>query len=565
MSAISITTYNNGSSGVGPILTATDIKYTRRLSLMGDWSFTVPLSDEVAAAQLIPYETYLEVSVVIEGVITPLVAGRVESVRRVAPNLVQVAGYDLLRYLTYRRLINFNLWVETVYNAPTVLYYEEGSGYSVVNPGDVISFLDIGSFLFVGFPVPFDDITFGLGSVNGAPGAANWGFSDSSVDGWREPGVTDGTIFDPGTGDAYLGQSGTVLFVRPGDWLPRDVNGSVLYWMRLDPETNSDPVKLNSISIVVREPDPNDIATLIATYASAWNLTCYTSTSSPQIMQFYGETLLEALVKVGERHGENFRLDDPFAFDLCWLRDDITAATVQIMAVPDPMAGFDLPVGENSFAWLKNISVKEDTNGLFTRLYVFGAGNGAAKIDLSFVTDSAPMGYSVDAGASYIENDAAVALYGIIEGYLEVSDIGAAGGGSDEGPESSNALLQAGISYLAKHCVPYTQYTLDVVGLNQIVLPGTYINLVWQVDGTEGNPVWAYNSFTDGQLIVLESTTGLDKGALATTSLVTARVPRYPEDEWQTLAKMARDNTTYRRHPQPLLQRQVRPETYTNL
>lgn len=555
MSRVYVVTYIDGDAGEGPIMTASDLKYTQRLSLLGDWSFQVPLSDARAADRLRPFETYVEISIELDGDFIPLVAGRVESVQRTAPDQVTVSGYDLLRELTYRRLVNHLLAIDTEIE-PDVLFYDGGM-YMVV--GDSAEFLlnATDSFLFVGYTEPFDIIHFTFEAVNTKPAQVNWGFSPA----WSEPGVTDGTDL----AGAPLGQNGDVLFVRPGNWTPATVDGLTRYWMRLDPEATLDPVTINSIRATIRNPDPDDIETLLNTYAPTWNLPCYTSTSSPRVTRFYGETLFEAITLLAGRNGDHFRLGSPFGRDLCYMRDDLDAPTIQLMAVTYPTVGQDI-LNDPNYAYIRQLKNDQRTDNLITRLYVFGAGQGNARYTLAQLSDVVPSGYTVDLNASYIQHTAAVGLYGVIEGILEIPDIGPGDGGSSTGPDISNALFRAGKDYLDKHIAQYVNYQFELVGSKQLIPPGSRVDFVWERRNNEGDPVWTFDSHgADGPLTVLEVQTSLSADGLLTTSLTTAKVIRYPENDQRLLVETLHLLQLARRHPQPILERLVRSEDYTDL
>lgn len=551
MSRLYVLAYLDGDPGDGPILSASDFKYTQRLSLLGDWSFRVPLSDAKAAARLRPFETHIEVSIEIDGIFTPLVAGRVESIQRTAPDQVTISGYDLLRELTYRRIPDYLLAVDTQIT-PTVMV-ENGGVFTILNDGDSFNLGAAGAFLYVGYTQPFDIIQFTFNVPNTRPGATNWGFSPF----WEEPGVTDETIL----GGVSLGQNGDIIFVRPGSWEPTTVNGVTLYWLRLDPEEDFSETHLNQVRAIIREPDPDDLDTLLSVYAPAWILSCYSSTGSPRVVRFYGETLFEAIGLLANREGEHFRLGPhPFIRNLCYLRDDLDAPEIQLMAVNYPVVDND-----PGYAYIRQIKNDERMDGLITRLYVFGAGVGFARQSLRNLSVPVPPGYVVDQVHSYIEHTASVAAYGVIEGILELPDMGDGAGGSSTSPEISDALFRAGKAYLDKHIVQYVNYQFEVVDLKKRLVPGNQIHLVWDRYDTEGNSVWSFNSHQDGPLVILEVQTALSGEGLVTTTLTTAEIIRYPETDQRLLTDVLHKLELARRHPQPILERQVRTEDYTDL
>jgi hypothetical protein len=293
----------------------------------------------------------------------------------------------------------------------------------------------------------------------------------------------------------------------------------------------------------IDEPTDGKIGlTSIETYfPSGWSydtVTGYNQTLTDIYAQFAGESCLNALTKVAEKMGENFRLGT--GRQVVWLQEDTPDSGVRaIRPTVDP----DKAASNQCF--VESLEQVEQSYDLYTRVYPFGAGNGRDRLDLYWSTLTLPAGWVVDLNNNYIENTTAIAQYGLIERYLSYKDIAALSNSEVDLENASNYLLFTAYTEMQRAIAVNAAYSLNVSRLDEIVYPGETIHLTYEstVDDNEFINV-------DTDLIVLESTISVNQEGIRTGDLMISTIDKWPETDFDIVAGQMQDGKIFEAHPQ---------------
>ena len=144
------------------------------------------------------------------------------------------------------------------------------------------------------------------------------------------------------------------------------------------------------------------------------------ATDAEVYVRFDGQTVLAALVSLGEGIGEHWRLGA--GREIEWLQGMDAFAPSGVRAV-DHLPNPDAALGVPEVALVETVREIKESIDIVTRIYPRGAGNGSAIMRLESFVGSVPAGYTVNIAEGYIEDDAAVAAYGIIEREIDFKDI----------------------------------------------------------------------------------------------------------------------------------------------
>lgn len=523
--------------GAGSIPALLGWEQRSRLSRMGRFSATIAAEVGAAARTLLQPLRVVHGWGMVQGERVHLGSGIIERVSAAADGTLSIEGDDLLRELTYRRVHGATIYDETLFT-PTVMLESSGSFTLLTNATDgnpatydAIALGATNDFLYIGLSRTFNRATLALSLGNGNSALAQWGFSNAEG-GWREPIVSDGTV----NAGLPLAQNGAVAFVRPGAWTRRVVNGLDRYWMRLDPSAALSTVRLNDVSVTVRTPAADDITQLMAYAPMGWSLDLingYDGTTNGTQQSFAEETVLAALVKSAERTGEAFRLGA--GRTVTWLRHATPASGV--VAIADATAP--------DVATLLALTAVHDSESLVTRVYPYGAGNGAARLTLRDTTLIPPAGYTLNLGANALISTAAESSYGRIEGVLYLKEIRASDGSAAPDPSAGNDLFTAALAWLQQRDAPHRWFRLTVAGVavQGIQVGDTFRILAHGVDET---------------VIALECSTRVGEAGVCTIEILAGTVARFPQDDAELTAIRLSRAEAYMTHAQSVAETSVR-------
>ena len=261
--------------------------------------------------------------------------------------------------------------------------------------------------------------------------------------------------------------------------------------------------------------------------------------NTPVYGGFAGESVLRALCKTAEKTGEHFRFGA--GKKVVWLRKTLPASGMRAIQGGDVVA----IEGNAAVCLITNLEEVQDGYDVISRIYPFGSGNAEARLTLGPTSRTAPAGYTLDAAANYIKNDAAEAAYGRIEAYLSFKDISLVSNSSPDQQTAANMLYDAAYEYLARHKEPAKFYRLDVAALAGDLLPGQTIRVEYSrwVDGYHAIAI-------DANLYILEATKRIDTSGVRTVGLQVSTVDRWPATDEGELAGQMDAGKIFEAHPQ---------------
>ena len=221
----------------------------------------------------------------------------------------------------------------------------------------------------------------------------------------------------------------------------------------------------------------NDAPDQIMAFAPAgWSITGGT-TSQDVYVRFDDNSVLSALVSVSDGIGEHFRLGSGKVVE--WLGNYSAFAASGVRAIEDVPRG-DLAQGKTEIAIIRNLQEVADSHEIVTRIYPRGAGNGTAILKLESLTESLPAGFTANTSAGYIQDDAAVALYGVIEKPVDFKNISPLSNSKTDQQEAANQLMRSSVAFLRRWSTPQKFYTTEIVKADKMLKPGETIDIVYQ-------------------------------------------------------------------------------------
>jgi len=532
--------------GDGPITTASDWTNHRLLNAAGDWGFSMPASDP--RADLLQEKRQVYAYTIEDGAVRFVGAGIVDQIEAQAgadgEARLQVSGSDLLHELASRTvddlLVKELQWTYLDGGRGAVRHLKpfEDEDLPEAYDADPATWTDIVTlsdtrWLYIGFDARFDAARITLWVAN--PHACllqyqyfarDWG---PGVPGWLDlAGLSDGCI----VAGVPFAQNGVISWTRPDDWMrvqPTVTAGS-WFWVRIRKVAGSgvNPhFRLAEVEVYGDVATTNGIGLIMAYAPAGWALGGYATTLNEAYLEFAGESVLEALVKLGEATGERFRLGT--GRDLVWLREDQPISSVRAIR-PD---GEPLSLEQNvDVCLIERLVETRDAYPLISRIIPHGAGIGDQRSTLEHTTRTPPADFTLDAANNWIRSDVAEAAYGRIEQVYEFDAI------SDQQLDSwtvcpelaSNALYDAAFNYLQEHDEPQRHYLLEVRKVAVAVQPGERMHVVWQqwVDGYRAVDV---NTYPSSPLHVVGLSEQVTERGTYLAGLELSTIPRQPESD----------------------------------
>ena len=243
---------------------------------------------------------------------------------------------------------------------------------------------------------------------------------------------------------------------------------------------------------------------------------------------YNGETVLNALAGVGEYIGEHWRLGSGRAVD--WLGTASTFLASGIRAVQhinDPVSA-ETAAGIALITSFKEVS---DAAELLTRVIPRGAGNGGVVLTLAAITDSAPVGYTVDAVTNYLKRDASETAYGRIERVLDFKDIAPLSNTTADIQAAANMLLQACAEHLRRYGEPQKFYEIGLSKVDQVLQVGTTLRAVYRLLA-DGAVVYDLNN----DFNIIEVRNQITTEGIHTIGVMISTIDRLPQSDNEYLA-----------------------------
>jgi len=284
---------------------------------------------------------------------------------------------------------------------------------------------------------------------------------------------------------------------------------------------------------------------IMALAPSGWSINSGTTTEEVYV-GFDGETVLNALARVGEHVGEHWRLGAGAGREIDWLGaasgfEDSGIRAVQHVNAPVEIEDVD------DIVVITALEEETDAAELLTRVIPRGSGNGSAIITLAHATDSPPAGYTLDTANNYLKEDDAETTYGQIERVVDFKEIGPLSNTTQDIQAAANFLLQASLEHLRRYSTPPKFYRLELANVNQVLQPGTTMRVVYRevVDGAV-----LYDLDDDFIIVEVESSLSADAAGARTTAVQISTTDRLAMSDAEFLASQAMEGVILSTHPQ---------------
>lgn len=257
------------------------------------------------------------------------------------------------------------------------------------------------------------------------------------------------------------------------------------------------------------------VAAIEAFAPAGWTFTADGSPPHDSIYGYFnGETVLQGAIKVADKSQNHFYKGDGRSLIFA---SDFTPSGVRAIRATGRLVA-------NTCA-ITALTQKVDTYDLITRIYPRGSGNAEVQLTLRATSRTAPAGYTLNAAQNYIEHDASVATYGVIERQIDYRDIGPIDNTATDIQSAANALFDAAIETLQRRSTELEQetYALQVEGCSQLLRPMQSIRVAYR-------DLPALLNIND-DLNILESTWQVDSNGVQTTDLVVSNVDQWPKSD----------------------------------
>lgn len=277
------------------------------------------------------------------------------------------------------------------------------------------------------------------------------------------------------------------------------------------------------------------VAAVAGAVATGWTLTADSAPGNDSIYgQFAGETVLQALIQLASKCDTHFYRSGPRAltFASAWsdsgihavqAQGDLAAETCAIVALTETLDSYDLS----------------------TRIVPLGAGNGAARLTLATTTQTAPPGYTLNAAANWLQNDAAVATYGVIDApWIEFKDVRPISNTSGDVQAAADMLFALALAELRRRSVTIEQATY-IVALAECA---ALLRPLQTVRVSYAAPDRAI--VVDADLNILEATWQIDAEGVRTTAIQCTTGDRWPQSSADVLVGRIAESSMYQAHPQ---------------
>jgi len=336
-----------GTKKVGPIRTAKHWQNIKRLDRAGEFSFEMPAADsKIEIFRDLDARYYARCYTIRNGEVHEQGCGIIEEIRYDSgAESWHVRGSDLMGELAGISVGDLKIYTTDGRDSAFIQYYdgtlEDFIGVGAAHDGNtstgVTVPMDDEDALYVGDSPVFDIVVVDIGTTaNADAGSLNAYYWDGSD--WAATAIaSDETQSDVG---ASFAQDGKIRIERRQDWALTNVADSTAYFVKLVPREDLDDVSLREVTVIQELPTSTALADIfnVAAVASAgWTLdTAYHSKTETDVyMQFAGESVLAALIRVAEHTGEHFRLGE--GRKIQWLQDDEIESSVWATNHGDPV------------------------------------------------------------------------------------------------------------------------------------------------------------------------------------------------------------------------------------
>ncbi len=284
------------------------------------------------------------------------------------------------------------------------------------------------------------------------------------------------------------------------------------------------------------------VAQVMGFAPEGWSVDQTVGTQEPEgnvYAAFAGESVLQALVKIGEKKGEHFRLQA--GRKIAWLGKSLIPSGIRAVQDGDPV-GIE---NNRDVCIVQDLTETQDTYDVCSRVYPFGSGIGDARLTMAACTRSVPDGFVLDKDCNCLISTAAEAEFGRIDKYIAFKDISPISNTDTDLESAANALFDQTYEYLRRHNSAEKSYNISVLKMESLARPGETLRVVFSrfVDGFKVFSI-------DRDLYILETMTRIDAGGIRTAALKVATVDRWPDSDADMLVGQMAEGRAMESHPQ---------------
>ena len=544
---INVTDSLDNVLGEGPIISATKFERARLLDRAGTFSFAMPAADPRAA--LLQPKRIIHCYGMKNGAVTKLGAGIVDHIE-LTPNPngsvdISVSGDDLLRELTYRSTAFVEIadsrakattrqadYVHrlNVYNERMDIYVEE------------LALLEPGSFVYRKKALQIETLQNKIDQTDSKlqEQTARLSGANSSITYYQDLINTREIRLQIYKDELALLQQDSLQYQRKLLSIKALQIGLDENKRRLA-EQQSRATQPGTDNIQ-NDPIEDPVMWLMEQAPDNWGVDLingYDSTETPVVAQFSGETILNGLIRLANHKGEHFYLGE--GRQIVWIRNDYVSSGIRAIQGGHPIA---LEANED-IAIIDKLSQSKDSYELISRIYPYGSGNGAIRVNLSNCTRTPPPGFTLNKDENYLKRDTTEATYGRIEKYLSWKEISPIDNSEDNVITAANILFDAALEHLLRCSEPQRAYSLSVRKLDRVINPGETIRVIYRkvIDGYVAVDI-------DEELRVLEVKESYDSKGAGVVGLTVSTVDRFPPTDADMVAQQMAQAKLMDSHPQ---------------
>lgn len=286
----------------------------------------------------------------------------------------------------------------------------------------------------------------------------------------------------------------------------------------------------------------NDAPDQIMAFAPAgWSVIGGT-TSQDVYVRFDDNSVLSALVNVSDGIGEHFRLGSGRVVQ--WLGNYSAFTASGVRAIEDVPRG-DLAQGKTEIAIIRNLQEVSDSHEIVTRIYPRGAGNGTAILKLESLTESLPAGFTANTSAGYIQDTAAIALYGVIEKPVDFKNISPLSNSKTDQQEAANQLMRSSVAFLRRWSTPQKFYTTEIVKADKMLKPGETIDIIYNKTVNDNDVL-----DIDETLNIISVRNRIDYTGLYSVAIDVSTIDQMPLDDTDITVGQIESEKVYTTHAQ---------------
>lgn len=306
----------------------------------------------------------------------------------------------------------------------------------------------------------------------------------------------------------------------------------------------------------------NNLDDVLATLPAYWN-DAKTGSTGDFSARFVHETPLNALIQVAEKLDAVFRyeFDSGTGRNLEWYNTLPTTPVVRLVSHGDATR---ITQNEN-VALITDIQEVEDSRQIVNTVYVYGAGNGEARISADQVDDSVHLWpddtntldsgtYSGSYGTEFewddvnkalVENNS-VTKYGARAQAVQFNEVGPVSNTDADFDAAMNTLIKQTVRWMERRCDTSKTYTVECVNLLKTVLPGDIVT----VDARYYRDGETAININNQDLTVLDTETLIDQDGARITGMTLAERRKYPLTDGEIVASSAARSMSYQHLPQ---------------